>query len=56
MSSKMNLCDTEIAVSLGLKDVVFGLQGSLKLLLKQINFGLEKKPKYSYKKDLLIIG
>jgi hypothetical protein len=33
MSSKMNLCNAEVTVRLGLKNLVFGLEGSLELLL-----------------------
>ena len=32
MSSQMNLCNTEVSVRLGLKNLVFGLEGSLELL------------------------
>ena len=33
MSSQMNLCDTEVSVRLCLKNLIFGLEGSLELLL-----------------------
>ena len=33
MSSQMNLCNTEVSVRLGLKNLVFGLESSLELLL-----------------------
>ena len=33
VSSQMNLCHAEVPVRLGLKNLVFGLEGSLELLL-----------------------